>query len=73
MSACCFRVLIHRSIWSAIAAMPSFTESLRLAFEGKGFLLVGQQQERVNYGVDRDQHTGASDWLASVEYEQVDF
>jgi hypothetical protein len=53
--------------------MPSFTESLRLAFEGKGFLLVGQQQERVNYGVDRDQHTGASDWLASVEYEQVDF
>jgi hypothetical protein len=50
----------------------SFTDYLRLAFEGKGFLRAGQQ-ERVNHDVDRDQQADASSWLASVEYEQADF
>ena len=51
----------------------SFTGYLRLAFESKGFLRAGQRQERVNHGVDRDQQSDASGWLANVEYEQADF
>jgi len=50
----------------------SFTDYLRLAFEGKGFLRAGQR-ERVNHGVDRGQQADASGWLASVGYEQADF
>src|ERR1700722_15031959 len=51
----------------------SFTDYLRLAFKSKGFLRAGQQQEPVSHGVDRDHQAHASGWLASVEYEQVDF
>jgi hypothetical protein len=50
----------------------SFTDYLRLAFEGKGFLRA-DQQGRVNHGVDRDQRADASGWLASIEYEHADF
>jgi hypothetical protein len=32
-----------------------------------------QQQEQVNHSVDRDRQADAAGWLASVEYEQVDF
>lgn len=51
----------------------SFTDYLRLAFEGKGFLRADEELERVSHGVDRDQQADASGWLASVEYEQADF
>jgi hypothetical protein len=51
----------------------SFTDYLRLAFAGKGFPRAAGQQERVNHSGGRDQAAAASGWLASVEYEQVDF
>jgi hypothetical protein len=50
----------------------SFTDYLRLAFENKGFTRAGQQG-RANRNAGHDQLTDASGWLASVEYEQLDF
>jgi hypothetical protein len=51
----------------------SFTDYLRLAFDSKGFLRAGEQQEQVNHAAGRDQQADASGWLARVDYEQVDF
>jgi HEAT repeat protein len=51
----------------------SFTDYLRLAFEGKGFLRAGEELERVSHGADRDQQADTSGWLASVEYDQAAF
>jgi hypothetical protein len=52
----------------------TFTDYLRRAFAGKGFLRLDQQDEWVTYyGVTRDHLAELTRWLASVEYEHVDF
>lgn len=51
----------------------SFTDYLRRAFEGKGFLRADRQEERPNHDLTRDQLASVTDWLASVEYERLDF
>lgn len=51
----------------------SFTDYLRLAFAGKGFLRAGQQHERLNHGLSGDHVTDVSSWLANVEYDHIDF
>ena len=71
------------SIWlSNVGADPlvrhekhglAFTDYLRRAFEGKGFLRLDEQDEWLAYGFTRDQFAGLTGWLASVEYEHVDF
>jgi hypothetical protein len=51
----------------------TFTDYLRRAFAGKGFLRLDQQDEWVAHGVSRDQLAELTGWLESVEYEYVDF
>jgi hypothetical protein len=67
-----------QSLW--LAAWMLSCWSSRLA-KGSGTGWVGGRnrsgsagrQERIDHGVDRGQRTDASGWLASVEYEHVDF
>ncbi|HWS31906.1 MAG TPA: hypothetical protein VN408_04095, partial [Actinoplanes sp.] len=51
----------------------AFTDYLRLAFAGKGFLRLDYQDEWVAYGLTGDELAELNDWLASVEYEHLDF
>lgn len=51
----------------------SFTDYLRRAFAGKGFLRADRQEEWLNHGLSRGQLAAATDWLADVEYERADF
>ncbi|WP_203831292.1 hypothetical protein, partial [Actinoplanes palleronii] len=51
----------------------AFTDYLRRAFAGKGFLRLDQQDEWVAYGITQEQLTELTDWLESVEYEYLDF
>jgi hypothetical protein len=51
----------------------TFTDYLRRAFAGKGFLRLDRQDEWVAHGVTRDGLAELSGWLASVEYEHLDF
>ncbi|GIH05295.1 hypothetical protein Rhe02_33620 [Rhizocola hellebori] len=51
----------------------TFTDYLRRAFAGKGFLRLDQQDEWVAHGVTRDQLAELTGWLANVEYEHLDF
>lgn len=51
----------------------TFTNYLRLAFEGKGFLRLDRQDEWAAHGVTRDDLAELTSWLASVEYEHTDF
>ena len=46
---------------------------LRRAFAGKGFLRLDRQNEWVARGLTRDRLAELTGWLASVEYEYVDF
>lgn len=51
----------------------SFTDYLRLAFASKGFTRASEVQERLNRSPAPGQPANVSTWLASVEYEQLDF
>ncbi|PRX15834.1 hypothetical protein CLV67_12274 [Actinoplanes italicus] len=51
----------------------TFTDYLRRAFAGKGFLRLDQQDEWVAHGVTRDQFAEMTGWLESVEYEHIEF
>jgi hypothetical protein len=51
----------------------TFTDYLRRAFAGKGFLRLDRQDEWVAHGVTRDQLAELTGWLASVEFEHADF
>lgn len=51
----------------------TFTDYLRRAFEGNGFLRLDAQDEWLTYGFTRDQLAELAGWLASVEYEHTDF
>jgi hypothetical protein len=51
----------------------TFTDYLRRAFAGKGFLQLDRRDEWVAHGTTRDRLTELTDWLASVEYEHTDF
>lgn len=51
----------------------SFTDYLRLAFASKGFVRACEEQERLSRNPARDQSANVGGWLASVEYEQLDF
>ena len=51
----------------------AFTDYLRRAFEGKGFLRLDEQDEWLTYGFTRDQLTELTGWVASVAYEHTDF
>ncbi|MFG2754095.1 hypothetical protein [Streptomyces xanthophaeus] len=51
----------------------SFTDYLRRAFAGKGFLRLDRQDEWVAHGLTRDHLAELTDWLASVENESKDF
>jgi hypothetical protein len=51
----------------------TFTDYLRRAFAGKGFLRLDQQDEWAAHGVTRERLAELTRWLASVEYEHVDF
>jgi hypothetical protein len=51
----------------------TFTDYLRRAFAGKGFLRLDRQDEWVARGVIRDRLAELTGWLASVEYEHTDF
>jgi hypothetical protein len=51
----------------------TFTDYLRSAFAGKGFLRLDRQDEWVAHGVTRDQLAELTGWLDSVEYEHLDF
>ncbi|SEL33153.1 hypothetical protein [Streptacidiphilus jiangxiensis] len=51
----------------------SFTDYLRRAFAGKGFLRLDRQDEWLAHGLTRDHLAGLTGWLASVEYEHTDF
>jgi hypothetical protein len=51
----------------------TFTDYLRRAFAGKGFLGLDRQDEWEAHGVTRDRLTELTGWLASVEYEHEDF
>jgi hypothetical protein len=51
----------------------SFTDYLRCAFAGKGFLRLHEEDEWLANGVTPDQLAELNGWLASVEYEHTDF
>jgi hypothetical protein len=51
----------------------TFTDYLRHAFAGKGFLRLDRQDEWVAYGVTSDRLAELTSWLDSVEYEHTDF
>ncbi|MBR7838035.1 hypothetical protein KDL01_32480 [Actinospica durhamensis] len=51
----------------------TFTDYLRRAFADKGFLRLDRQDEWVAHGVTLEDLADVADWLASVEYEHVDF
>ena len=51
----------------------TFTDYLRRAFAGKGFLRLDRQDEWEAHGFTRDRLTELTDWLAGVEYEHEDF
>jgi hypothetical protein len=51
----------------------AFTDYLRRAFKGKGFLRLDEQDEWLTYGFTHDQLAELTRWLASVEYEHTDF
>ena len=51
----------------------TFTDYLRRAFAGKGFLRLDRQDEWVARGVICDRLAELAGWLASVEYEHADF
>jgi hypothetical protein len=51
----------------------TFTDYLRRAFEGKGFLRLDRQDEWLAHGVTRDHLAELTGWLESVEYEHADF
>ena len=51
----------------------TFTDYLRRAFAGKGFLRLDHQEEWVARGVTRDRLAEMTGWLESVEYEHADF
>jgi hypothetical protein len=51
----------------------SFTDYLRRAFDGKGFLGLDRQEEWLACGLTRDSLAEVNGWLASVEYEHTDF
>ena len=51
----------------------SFTDYLRRAFAGKGFLRLDRQDEWIAHGLTHDYLAELTGWLASVEYEHTDF
>ncbi|MBU2664963.1 hypothetical protein KOI35_15780 [Actinoplanes bogorensis] len=51
----------------------TFTDYLRHAFAGKGFLRLDRQDEWLAHGVTRDELTELTAWLERVEYEHLDF
>jgi len=51
----------------------SFTDYLRRAFAGKGFLRLDRQDEWLAHGVTHERLAELTGWLASVEYEHTDF
>jgi hypothetical protein len=51
----------------------TFTDYLRRAFAGKGFLRLDRQDEWAARGVICDRLAELAGWLASVEYEHADF
>ena len=51
----------------------SFTDYLRRAFAGKGFLRTDRQEQWLNHPFGRDQLADATDWLAGVECERAGF
>jgi hypothetical protein len=51
----------------------TFTDYLRRAFAGKGFLRHDRQDEWLAHGETRDRLAELTRWLASVECEHVDF
>jgi hypothetical protein len=51
----------------------SFTDYLRRAFASKGFLRTDRQEQWLNHGFSRVQLSDATNWLAGVEYDRVDF
>ena len=51
----------------------TFTNYLRRAFAGKGFLRLDRQDEWLARGFTRDRLAELTGWLASVEYEHADF
>ncbi len=51
----------------------TFTDYLRRAFAGKGFLRLDRQDEWVAHGLTRESLAELTGWLASVEYEHTDF
>jgi hypothetical protein len=51
----------------------AFTDYLRRAFEGNGFLRLDEQDEWLDYGFTLDQVVELTGWLASIEYKYTDF
>lgn len=51
----------------------TFTDYLRRAFEGKGFLRLDRKDEWAAYGTTDDELAELTGWLESVEYEYLDF
>ncbi|GLL04600.1 hypothetical protein [Dactylosporangium matsuzakiense] len=51
----------------------TFTNYLRRAFAGKGFLRLDQQDEWAAYATTADELAELTGWLESVEYEYLDF
>ena len=51
----------------------TFTDYLRRAFTGKGFLRLDRREEWLARGVTRDSLAELDGWLESVEYEYTDF
>jgi hypothetical protein len=51
----------------------AFTDYLRRAFAGKGFLRLDEQDEWLAYGFTRDQFAELTSWLESVECEYTEF
>ncbi|BEL06272.1 hypothetical protein Q0Z83_044630 [Actinoplanes sichuanensis] len=51
----------------------SFTDYLRHAFAGKGFLRLDRQDEWVAHGMTRDQLAELTGWLDGVDYRHLDF
>jgi hypothetical protein len=51
----------------------SFTDYLRRAFAGKGFLGLDRQDVWAAYGFGSEGLAELTDWLASVEYEHTEF
>jgi hypothetical protein len=51
----------------------TFTDYLRRAFAGKGFLRLDEQDEWAAYGTTGDELADLTGWLESIEYEYVDF